>query len=106
MWHGSVKNEIATGNPDKKQIALEKQRKLLHEKSEEEYLHACISASRKLLDEPEFEGILFDPELMQKRVMEVLDHIETENEDTPINEPERLLEPEGGSYPSHGYICR
>ena len=78
-----------------KQIALEKQRKLLHEKSEEEYLHACISASRKLLDEPEFEGILFDPKLMQKRVMEVLDHIETEDEDIPIDEPERLLEPEG-----------
>ena len=78
-----------------KQIALEKQRKLLHEKSEEEYLHACIAASRKLLDEPEFEGILFDPELMQKRVMEVLDHLETENEDIPIDGPERLLEPEG-----------
>ena len=80
-----------------KQIALKKQRKLLHEKSEEEYLHACISASRKLLDEPEFEGILFDPELMQKRVMEVLDHVETENEGTPIDEPEQLLAPEGDS---------
>lgn len=80
-----------------KQIALEKQRKLLHEKSEEEHLHACISASRKLLDEPEFEGILFDSELMQDRVMEVLDHIETENEGTPIDESERLLAPEGDS---------
>lgn len=80
-----------------KQIALEKQRRLLHEKSEEEHLHACISASRKLLDEPEFEGILFDPELMQKRVMEVLNHIETEDEGTPIDEPEHLLEPEGNS---------
>ena len=78
-----------------KQIALEKQRKLLHEKSEEAYLHACISASRKLLDEPEFEGILFDTELMQKRVMEVLDRVETESEDTPIDEPEPLLEPQG-----------
>ena len=79
-----------------KQIALEKQRKLLHEKSEEAYLHACISASRKLLDEPEFEGILFDTQLMQKRVMEVLDRVETESEDTPIDEePEPLLEPEG-----------
>ncbi len=78
-----------------KQIALEKQRKLLHEKSEEAYLHACISASRKLLDEPEFEGILFDTELMQKRVMEVLDRVETESEGTPIDEPEPLLEPEG-----------
>lgn len=80
-----------------KQLALEKQRKLVNEKSEEEYLHACIAASRKLLDEPEFEGILFDPELMQKRVMEVLNHIEAENENTLIDQPERLLEPEDGS---------
>lgn len=80
-----------------KQIALEKQRKLLHEKSEEEHLHACIAASRKLLDEPEFEGILFDSELMQKRVMEVLDHIETEHEDTPMDEREGFLEPEEDS---------
>ena len=80
-----------------KQLALEKQRKLVNEKSEEEYLHACIAASRKLLDEPEFEGILFDPELMQKRVMEVLSHIEAENENILIDPPERLLEPEDGS---------
>lgn len=79
-----------------KQLALEKQRKLVNEKSEEEYLHACIAASRKLLDEPEFEGILFPPELMQKRVMEVLNHIETENEDILIDQQERLLEPEDG----------
>ena len=80
-----------------KQLALEKQRKLVNEKSEEEYLHACIAASRKLLDEPEFEGILFDPALMQKRVMEVLSHIEAENENILIDPPERLLEPEDGS---------
>ena len=80
-----------------KQIALEKQRKLLHEKSEEEHLHACIAASRKLLDEPEFEGILFDSELMQQRVMEVLDHIETEHEDAPMDEREGFLESEEDS---------
>ncbi len=80
-----------------KQLALEKQRKMLNEKSEEEYLHACIAASPKLLDEPEFEGIRFDPELMQQRVVEVLNHIETENADTPIDKPEHLLEPEEDS---------
>ena len=47
-----------------KQIAVEKQRRLRYEKSEEEHLHACISQSRKLLLEPELEGVLFDPELM------------------------------------------
>ena len=55
-----------------KQLAIEKQRRLRYEKSEEEHLHACISESRKLLLEPEFEGILFDPELMYTRVMELL----------------------------------
>ena len=55
-----------------KQIAVEKQRRLRYEKSEEEHLHACISQSQQLLDEPEFKGILFDPELMYIRVMELL----------------------------------
>ena len=57
-----------------KQLAIEKQRRLPYEKSEEEHLHACISQSRKLLDEPEFEGILFDFELMYTQVTEVLDN--------------------------------
>lgn len=57
-----------------KQLAIEKQRRLPYEKSEEEHLHACISQSRKLLDEPELEGILFDSELMYTRVTEVLDN--------------------------------
>ena len=56
-----------------KQLAIEKQRRLPYEKSEEEHLHACISQSRKLLDEPELEGVLFDSELMYARVTEVLD---------------------------------
>ena len=77
-----------------KQLALEKQRRLLHEKSEEEHLHACISQSRELLDEPEFEGVHFDPILMHKRVMEVLEHDETEFTDEPIDISEYLLDPE------------
>ena len=80
-----------------KQLALEKQRRLLHEKSEEEHLHACISQSRVLLDEPEFEGVHFDPILMHKRVMEVLEHDETEHTDPPIDISEYLLEAEEDS---------
>ena len=80
-----------------KQLALEKQRKMLNEKSEEEYLHACIAASPRLLDEPEFADIRFDLELMQQRIVEVLSHIEMENEDTSTDTPEPLPEPEGDS---------
>lgn len=77
-----------------KQLALEKQRRLPHEKSEEEHLHACISQSRELLDEPEFEGVHFDPILMHKRVMEVLEHDETEHTEASMDISEYLLEPE------------
>lgn len=80
-----------------KQLALEKQRRLPHEKSEEEHLHACISQSRELLDEPEFEGVHFDPILMHKRVMEVLEHDETEHTDAPLDISEYLLESEAES---------
>ena len=80
-----------------KQLALEKQRRLLHGKSEEEHLHACISQSRELLDEPEFEGVHFDPILMHKRVMEVLEHDETEPTDEPIDISEHLPDPEEDS---------
>lgn len=72
-----------------KQIAIEKQRRLRHEKSEEEHLHACISQSRKLLLEPELEGVLFDPELMYTQVMELLNDVERPNtgrfENSPIS---------------------
>ena len=85
-----------------KQLALEKQRRLPHEKSEEEHLHACISQSRELLDEPEFEGLHFDPILMHKRVMEVLEQDETERPDTPIDISEYLIETEEDSIdPTH-----
>ena len=77
-----------------KQLAYEKQRRLLHGKSEEEHLHACIAASQKLLDEPEFKDVLFDPELMQKRVMEVLSDIKLEGADAPTNSLEDFLIPE------------
>lgn len=82
-----------------KQLALEKQRRLPHEKSEEEHLHACISQSRELLGEPEFEGVHFDPILMHKRVMEVLEQGETEITDPPVDISEYLLESEEDAIP-------
>lgn len=74
-----------------KQLAIEKQRRLPYEKSEEEHLHACISQSRKLLDEPEFEGILFDFELMYTQVTEVLDTHQTDETNALTNESEEAL---------------
>ena len=74
-----------------KQLAHEKQRRLLHSKSEEEHLHACIAASQKLLDEPELENVLFDSELTQQRVMEVLTETELNEADAPENNLEDFL---------------
>ena len=74
-----------------KQLALEKQRRLLYAKSEEEHLHACIAESQKLLDEPELEGVLFDPQLMQQRVVEVLNDLVPNNPDAPIDRAEDLF---------------
>lgn len=56
-----------------KQIAIEKQRRLPYEKSEKERLHACISQSRELLNEPELENVHFDFELMYTWVTELLE---------------------------------
>lgn len=64
-----------------KQLAIEKQRRLPYEKSEEEHLHASISQSRQLLKEPELEGVHFDFESMYTRVTEVLDNYHTDEKD-------------------------
>lgn len=65
-----------------KQIAIEKQRRLPYEKSEKERLHACISQSRELLDEPELENVHFDFELMYTWVTELLeDYYEMDDEE-------------------------
>lgn len=69
-----------------KQIAIEKQRRLPHEKSEKERLHACISQSRELLDEPELENVHFDFELMYTWVTELLeDYYEMDGEEAPAD---------------------
>ena len=75
-----------------KQLALEKQRRLPYEKSEEEHLQACISQSRKLLNEPELEGILFDFELMYTRVTEVLDNYQSNATDVDVFAEEDLAD--------------
>ena len=77
-----------------KQLAVEKQRRLLYEKSEEEHLHACISQSRQLLDEPELEGVLFDFELMYKWITESLSSYEGDRANTSTYELEDSLESE------------
>ena len=69
-----------------KQIAIEKQRRLPYEKSEKERLHACISQSRELLDEPELENVHFDFELMYTWVTELLeDYYEMDGEEAPAD---------------------
>ena len=102
-----------------KQLAAEKQRRLRHEKSEEEHLHACISQSRKLLDEPELEGILFDPELMYIRVMELLNNHKVGDPNMPtdisvpenpffspnISEEEIVIEGQSASTPEAEQAC-
>lgn len=74
-----------------KQLAIEKQRRLPYEKSEEEHLHACISQSRKLLDEPEFEGILFDFGLMYTQVTQALDNHRANETNAFMDESEENL---------------
>ncbi|MDD9974265.1 MAG: hypothetical protein OXU27_09675 [Candidatus Poribacteria bacterium] len=76
-----------------KQLAVEKQRRQLYEKSEEEHLHACISQSQQLLDEPELEGVLFDFELTYKWVTKSLSDHQVDRTDAPTDESAALLEP-------------
>ena len=76
-----------------KQLAVEKQRRLLYEKSEEEHLHACISQSQQLLKEPELEGVLFDFELTYKWVTQSLSNHEVDRTDAPTDESADFPEP-------------
>ena len=76
-----------------KQLAVEKQRRQIYEKSEEEHLHACISQSQQLLDEPELEGVLFDFELTYKWVTKSLSDHEVDTADAPTDESADFLEP-------------
>ena len=57
----------------RKYLAIQKQRRLHGEKSDEERLHEMIIQSRLLVNEPEFRAITFDTNLMRERVLEVIE---------------------------------
>ena len=70
----------------RKYLAIQKQRRLHGEKSDEERLHEMILQSRLLVDEPELRAITFDTNLMKKRVLEVLEsHSENVEEGSDID---------------------
>ena len=81
----------------RKQLAVQKQRALQAAKSDEELLQDKIVNSKLLLDEPEFENIAFDHDLLQQKTLEALesDLFASEGEEsTPESEedPERINE--------------
>ena len=55
----------------RKQLAIQKQRALQAAKSDEELLQDKIVNSKLLLDEPEFENLTFDPDLLRQKTMEI-----------------------------------
>ena len=57
----------------RKQLAIQKQRALQAAKSDEELLQDKIVNSRLLLDEPEFENITFDQDLLRQKTMEAFE---------------------------------
>jgi hypothetical protein len=57
----------------RKQLAVKKQRLLQNEKSDEERLQERIIQSRLLLDEPEFDSITFDLDLMRYHLLSLLE---------------------------------
>ena len=73
-----------------KQLAVEKQRKVPYRMMDEERLHACLMKSRELLDEPEFEKVHFDIDLMYTELVELLG----DKQDTSILEIQVQLQSE------------
>ena len=57
----------------RKQLAIQKQRALQAAKSDEELLQDKIVKSRLLLDEPEFENITFDQDLLRQKAVEAFE---------------------------------
>ena len=74
----------------RKQLALQKQRALQAAKSDEELLQDKIANSKLLLDEPEFENITFDADLLRQKTMEALesDLFTSEGEEGQESTPE------------------
>ncbi len=56
-----------------KQLTVRKQRLLQNTKSDEERLQDKIVKSRLLIDEPEFEDVTFDPDLLRQHVLQLLE---------------------------------
>ena len=86
MWHGSVKNEIATGNLDKSSLLSKSSADSLTKNRKKSIYTPVSRRGRKLLDEPEFEGVHFDFELMYTRVTEVLDSYHADEPDADESE--------------------
>ena len=84
-----------------KQLAVEKQRKVPHRKMNEERLHTCFLKSRELLDEPEFEKVHFDIDLMYTELVELL----KDRQDTSIPEVQALPQDEQSTSPNSDEIC-
>ena len=57
----------------RKQLAIQKQRALQAAKSDEELLQDKILNSRLLLDEPEFENVTFDQDLLRQKTVEAFE---------------------------------
>ena len=76
----------------RKQLAIQKQRALQAAKSDEELLQDKIVNSRLLLDEPEFENITFDQDLLRQKTTEAFEagsftaEVEGREETTPEGE--------------------
>ena len=80
----------------RKQLAIQKQRALQAAKSDEELLQDKIVNSRLLLDEPEFENITFDPDLLRQKTAEAFEagSFNPEVEDGKVATPEGEEGPE------------
>lgn len=84
----------------RKQLAIQKQRALQTAKSDEELLQDKIVNSKLLLDEPEFENLTFDPDLLRQKTMEAYESgvftakVQETEEETPEGEegPESISE--------------
>lgn len=83
----------------RKYLAIQKQRRLHDEKSDEDRLQEMILQSRLLADEPELLAITFATNLMEERVLEVLESGSPSVEkaiDTDESRDDTLEEIEGG----------
>lgn len=75
-----------------KQLAAGKQRKQSYGKMNEERLHTCLIKSRDLINEPEFEEVHFDIDLMYEELFTLLrDHNEAETSVPQINVPPKII---------------